>query len=78
MEPSIEQYVKRTGNNLESFAPGHYVDDSGAEFFYLTGMYVCIAQRVVENPGLYTHAFVVEVLSKLRSDLHLYRLELMD
>jgi len=76
--PDTTQDTRPTGNNLERIAPGLYVDDTGAEYFYLAGMYPCVVQRIVANPGLYTHAFVVDVLDELRDSLHFCRLELMD
>jgi len=70
--------TRPTGNNLERIAPGLYVDDTGAEYFYLAGIYPCVVQRIVANPGLYTDGFVVNVLDDLRYSLRCCRLELMD
>ena len=67
-----------TGENLKKTAPGLYVDDRGAEYFYLTDMFVCVSQRMLRNPNLYTQAFIVDVLDELRESLHLFRMELMD
>ena len=63
---------------MERIAPGLYVDDKGAEYFYLTAMYPCIAQRMLRTPGLYTPSFVVDILKELREEFHLFRRELMD
>jgi len=76
--PDTTQQIRPTGINLEKVAPGIYVDESGAEYFYLAGMYPCIVQRILNNPRLYTHAFLVDVLDELRDFLHPFRLELMD
>ena len=72
------QHRLLTGENLRKTAPGLYVDDRGAEYFYLTDMFVCVSQRMLKNPNLYTPAFIVDVLDELRESLHLCRMELMD
>jgi hypothetical protein len=72
------QHSLHTGKNLRKTAPGLYVDDRGAEYFYLTDMFVCVSQRILKNPNLYTPAFIVDVLDELRESLHLFRMELMD
>jgi hypothetical protein len=72
------QHRLLTGENLRKTAPGLYVDDRGAEYFYLTDMFVCVSQRILKNPNLYTPAFIVGVLDELRGSFHLFRMELMD
>ena len=72
------QHGRHTGENLRKTAPGLYVDDRGAEYFYLADMFLCVSQRMLQNPHLYTPAFVVEVLNELRESFHPFRMELMD
>lgn len=72
------QHGRLTGDNLKKTAPGLYVDDRGAEYFYLTDMFVCVSQRMLKNPELYTPGFIVDVLDELRESLHVLRMELMD
>jgi hypothetical protein len=72
------QHGRHTGGNLKKTAPGLYVDDRGTEYFYLTDMFVCVSQRMVQNPILYTPAFIVDVLDELRESFHFFRMELMD
>jgi hypothetical protein len=72
------QHGPRTGENLRKTAPGLYIDDRGAEYFYLTDMFVCVSQRMLKNPHLYSPAFVVDVLDELRESFYPFRMELMD
>jgi hypothetical protein len=75
----IRQPDVPTGKNLRQTAPGLYVDEAGAQYFYLTGMYSVIAQCIGRNPLLYTPAFMVNVLGDLRIELRdMYRIELLD
>ncbi len=68
-----------TDDGLERIVPGFYVDDAGGEYFYLTGLYVCMTHRLLENPLLNTPAFVAEVLHELRAALkNMDCTELMD
>jgi hypothetical protein len=52
--------------DLQKLAPGLYIDDTGSEYFYLTGLYPTIAHRLLKNPLLDTPAFVSGVLRELR------------
>jgi hypothetical protein len=78
VEPNTIRHRRLTGENLRKTAPGLYVDDRGEEYFYLTDMFVCVSQRMLRNPELYTPAFIVDVLDELRESFHLFRMELMD
>jgi hypothetical protein len=56
-----------------------YVDETGAEYFYLTAVYSCVGHRLLRNPLLNTPGFVSDVLSELRSVLEkVHCTELMD
>lgn len=73
------QYEWATGRNLRQVGPGFYVDGLGAEYFYLTGLYPQVAQRLLENPLLNTPVFVSDVLCELRYALgNLHCIELTD
>ena len=78
MELHTKEHDQPTGENLVRLSPGLYIDDTGASYFYLTGMYPVIAQRLLQNPSLYTPAFLVEVLGELRDSLDPFQMELMD
>jgi hypothetical protein len=56
-----------------------YIDETGAEYFYLTAVYSCVGHRLLRNPVLNTPAFVSDVLYELRCALQkLHCTELMD
>jgi hypothetical protein len=64
---------------LERVAPGYYVDGYGEEYFYLTGIYPTLTERITGDPVLNTPRFIAGLLDELRSALQdrLY-VELMD
>lgn len=67
------------GGALTKVAPGLYIDETGAEYFYLSGLYPCVAQQLAENPLLNTPGFVVDILGEIRTALaESCRLELLD
>jgi len=60
-------------------AAGFYVDADGHQYFYLTGMYSLVTDRILEFPFLNTPAFVSNVLDGLRQELEKMQCtELMD
>lgn len=63
------QHGLAADRELKRVAPGFYVDGFGLEYFYLTGLYARMTNRLLENPALNTPAFVTEVLYELRSAL---------
>lgn len=76
---AIRQPVVPTGRNLRQTAPGLYVDEAGAQYFYLTGMYSVIERCIGRNPLLNSPGFMVDVLGELRTELRdMCRTELLD
>jgi hypothetical protein len=64
---------------FERVAPGYYVDSYGGEYFYLTGIYAMLTERITGDPVLNTPRFVVTLFSELRCALKdRYFVELMD
>jgi hypothetical protein len=73
------RYGWATGRGLQQVGPGFYVDATGAEYFYLTGLYISVGHRLLKDPMLNTPTFVSDVLCELRSVLEkFYCTELMD
>jgi hypothetical protein len=67
------------GSGLAMIQPGFYVDEAGHEYFYLTGLYALVTDRILENPFLNTPSFVTAVLDGLREELEKMNCkELMD
>jgi hypothetical protein len=52
--------------DLERVAPGFYVDAFGFEYFYLTGIYPSIAQRLLSDPFINSPALVSDIFRELR------------
>lgn len=76
---SARQLDMPMGGKLTRTAPGLYVDETGAEYFYLTGMYPVIAQCLGQNHLLNTPASLVDILGELRTELsNVCRVELVD
>jgi len=69
MLPTIQQDVSLGCAELETFAPGLYVDQMGGQYFYLTGIVAGIAKRLWDNPRLRSPAFIADVLEELRREL---------
>lgn len=68
-----KEHSRPTGDGLRRVSPGFYVDLSGGQYFYLTGLYHLITQRLLEEELLNPAALVVEVFDELRRvllDLH--------
>lgn len=64
---------------MERVGPGYYVDNLGAKYFYLTGMYPCVLKHLGKQPAFLTSGFIVAVLDDLRTALQeRYCEELMD
>ncbi len=79
MTLDARQHEWAIGRDLRQVAPGFYVDETGTEYFYLTALCPCVAQRLLKNPLLNTATFVSDVLYELRCALeNLYYTELMD
>lgn len=70
--------IRLTSDKLEKLAPGLYVDETGKEYFYMAALYPHIAQRMMEEPELYTPGFIVRIVENIREFLHWHRMELMD
>jgi hypothetical protein len=74
-----DQSTWATARSLRKLAPGRYLDDRGAEYFYLTGLYPSVAHRLLKTPPLNTPACITDILSELRCELeNRYCKELMD
>jgi hypothetical protein len=68
-----------TGRHLIQTAPRLYIDEAGAQYFYLTGMYSVIVLSLCGNPRLNTPESMVSILGELRMELcDMYRIELLD
>lgn len=75
----VDQSKWATGRSLRKLAPGRYLDDRGAEYFYLTGLYPSVAHRLLKVPPLNTPACITDILSELRCELeNRYCKELID
>jgi hypothetical protein len=81
MQPMLnaETEVVTPATRLERVKPGYYVDGYGEEYFYLTGIYPTLTERITGDPVLNTPRFIVALLDELRCALQdrLY-VELMD
>jgi hypothetical protein len=76
---SATELQLRAVEGLAMIQPGFYVDDTGREYFYLTGLYALVTDRILENPFLNTPSFVTAVLEGLREELEKMNcMELMD
>jgi hypothetical protein len=79
LKPYPQEFDFSTGNGLEQIASGFYVDATGQHYFYLTGMYSLVTDRILEFPFLNTPSFVTNVLDGLRQELEKMKCtELMD
>ena len=73
MKSHPRQFDFSTENDLEQVAAGFYVDATGRHYFYLTGMYSLVTDRILEFPFLNTPSFVTNVLDGLRQELEKMR-----
>jgi hypothetical protein len=76
---NADQSKRVTARSLRKLAPGRHLDDRGAEYFYLTGLYPSVAHRLLKTPPLNNPACITDILCELRCELEFrYCKELMD
>lgn len=79
MKSYSRQFDSSNESGLEQVAAGFYVDAAGHQYFYLTGMYALVTDRILAFPFLNTPSFVTNVLDGLRQELEKMKCtELMD
>ncbi len=59
----------QVSEGLARIKPGLYVDNTGRKYFYLTGVYDLVTDRLLERPSLNTPEFVSTVLNGVRAEL---------